>query len=97
MFQQTYQLAKAVTVKAEKMIQESHYNLDVVRKIGENISTRWQQLMYHAEERMKLVMASMNWFKTAEQVRRREGEGGGEGYLEGRLGDEEGIEEWGGE
>ena len=50
------------------MIAEQHYAVDVVRKIGESISTRWQQLMYHAEERMKLVMASMNWFKTAEQV-----------------------------
>ncbi len=38
------------------------------RSIAENVTSRWQTLMYHAEERLKLVMASMNWFKTAEQV-----------------------------
>jgi hypothetical protein len=54
--------------KIEQLIQADHYSVDVVRSIGEAISTRWSQLMFHVEERMKLVMASTNWFKTAEQV-----------------------------
>ncbi|KAK6165753.1 hypothetical protein SNE40_022615 [Patella caerulea] len=57
-----------VTQKAEAMIQGQHYNSDLVRAIAENVTLAWQQLMYHAEERHKLVMASMNWYKTAEQV-----------------------------
>ncbi|KAK3082880.1 hypothetical protein FSP39_007833 [Pinctada imbricata] len=57
-----------VTNRAESMIQSSHYNSDLVRAIAENVTFAWQQLMYHTEERHKLVMASMNWYKTAEQV-----------------------------
>ncbi|XP_052674047.1 kalirin-like isoform X2 [Crassostrea angulata] len=57
-----------VTNRAENMIQNNHYNSDLVRAIAENVTVAWQQLMYHTEERHKLVMASMNWYKTAEQV-----------------------------
>ncbi|XP_029657628.1 kalirin isoform X4 [Octopus sinensis] len=57
-----------VTQKAESMIQSNHYNSEFVRVIAENMNLVWQQLMYHAEERHKLVMASMTWYKTAEQV-----------------------------
>ncbi|KAJ8320623.1 hypothetical protein KUTeg_002210 [Tegillarca granosa] len=57
-----------VTTRAETMIQAQHYNSDLVRAIAENVTIAWQQLMYHTEERHKLVMASMNWYKTAEQV-----------------------------
>ena len=67
--QKTHQAAVQVTQKAEQMMTGNHYNSEVVRSIAENVTTRWQQLMYHAEERLKLVMASMNWYKTAEQVR----------------------------
>lgn len=51
------------------MLQQQHYNAELVRAIAENVTLAWQQLMYHAEERQKLVMASTNWYKTAEQVR----------------------------
>lgn len=61
-------MALQVLQKVEQMIQANHYNSEAVRSIGETVSTRWQQLMFHAEERMKLVMASTNWFKIAEQV-----------------------------
>ncbi|KAK3594846.1 hypothetical protein CHS0354_005769 [Potamilus streckersoni] len=57
-----------VTQKAEVMIQGLHFNADLVRAIVENVRLAWQQLRYHAEERHKLVMASMTWYKTAEQV-----------------------------
>ncbi len=68
LLQKTYQAAVQVTQKAEQMIASGHYNSELVRSIAENVTARWQQLMYNAEERMKLIMASMNWFKTAEQV-----------------------------
>ena len=67
-FQKTHQVAVQVMQKIEQLIQADHYNVDLVRSIGETISQRWTQLMFHVEERMKLVMASTNWFKTAEQV-----------------------------
>lgn len=57
-----------MTQKIEQLIQANHYSVDIVRSIGETVSAKWQQLMFHAEERMKLVMASTNWFKTAEQA-----------------------------
>ena len=66
--QKTHQVAVQVMQKIEQLIQADHYSVDLVRSIGEAISTRWSQLMFHVEERMKLVMASTNWFKTAEQV-----------------------------
>ena len=50
------------------MIQGNHYNSEFVRAIAEKMNVVWQQLMYHADERHKLVMASMTWYKTAEQV-----------------------------
>ena len=50
------------------MMEEQHYSSEQVRATAECITTRWQQLMFRAEERMKLVMASNHWFKTAEQV-----------------------------
>ena len=49
-------------------MEEQHYSSEQVRATAECITTRWQQLMFRAEERMKLVMASNHWFKTAEQV-----------------------------
>ena len=66
--QKTHQVAVQVTQKIEQLIEANHYSVDIVRSIGETVSAKWQQLMFHAEERMKLVMASTNWFKTAEQV-----------------------------
>ena len=48
------------------------YNYSIfaqVRAQAELITTRWQELMLRTEERMKLVVAAHQWFKTAEQVR----------------------------
>ncbi|ESO07374.1 hypothetical protein HELRODRAFT_191159 [Helobdella robusta] len=66
--EKTHQVAIQVMQKVEQMTQASHYNAEFVRSVGDNVASRWQQMMFHAEERMKLVMASTNWFKTAEQV-----------------------------
>ena len=50
------------------MIGMQHYNSDLVQAIAENVTLAWNQLRNHSEERHKLVMASMTWYKTAEQV-----------------------------
>jgi PIN domain nuclease of toxin-antitoxin system len=66
--QKAHQAAVQVIQKADQMIEAEHYNKERMQQIVESITSRWQQLMFRAEERLKLVMASMNWFKTAEQV-----------------------------
>lgn len=38
------------------------------REISEEVTERWQRLVTCAEERHKLVTASLNFYKTAEQV-----------------------------
>ena len=68
LLQKTHYSVVQVTQHAEAMLQSQHYNSELVRAIAENVTLAWQQLMYHAEERQKLVMASTNWYKTAEQV-----------------------------
>ena len=60
--------ALQLTEKAQHMINNHHYSSEIIRSIGENVTTRWQQLMCHATDRIKLVVSARNWFKTAEQV-----------------------------
>ena len=51
------------------MLSNNHsYSPEDVRNIAIEVSSRWQQLMTHAEDRHKLVMSSLNFFKTADQV-----------------------------
>lgn len=40
----------------------------MIREISEEVTERWQRLVTCAEERHKLVTASLNFYKTAEQV-----------------------------
>ncbi|XP_053386213.1 kalirin-like isoform X3 [Mercenaria mercenaria] len=66
--EKTHYSVVQVIQKAESMIGMQHYNSDLVRAIAENVTLAWNQLRNHSEERHKLVMASMTWYKTAEQV-----------------------------
>ncbi|KAH9522943.1 hypothetical protein DERF_006497 [Dermatophagoides farinae] len=54
--------------KADSLIQCGHYNCSAIEQISNELSKRWQNLMTHAEDRHKLVLASINFFKTIEQV-----------------------------
>src|SRR5699024_10556145 len=54
--------------KAESLVQSSHYNANTIQQISSELSKKWQSLMTHAEDRHKLVLASINFFKTSEQV-----------------------------
>lgn len=47
----------------------NHYDPKSIREVAEDVTKRWQQLVTCAEERHKLVTASINFYKTAEQVR----------------------------
>lgn len=54
--------------RAEALVNANHYDPQGIRDISEEVTKRWQQLVTCAEERHKLVTASLNFFKTAEQV-----------------------------
>ena len=54
--------------RAETLISSNHYESQTIRDISEEVTKRWQQLVTCAEERHKLVTASLNFYKIAEQV-----------------------------
>lgn len=54
--------------RADSLISANHYDPGSVRQVSEEVTKRWQQLVTCAEERHKLVTASLNFYKTAEQV-----------------------------
>jgi len=53
---------------AESLVAENHYDSTTVKEMAVEVTKRWQQLVTCAEERHKLVTASLNFYKTAEQV-----------------------------
>uniref|UniRef100_A0A0K8SZ08 CRAL-TRIO domain-containing protein n=2 Tax=Lygus hesperus TaxID=30085 RepID=A0A0K8SZ08_LYGHE len=66
--EKTHTSAVQVKHRAEALISANHYDPGSVRQISEEVTKRWQQLVTCAEERHKLVTASLNFYKTAEQV-----------------------------
>ena len=54
--------------KAEALLQANHYDMDLIRDCAENVASHWQQLMLKMEDRLKLVNASVAFYKTSEQV-----------------------------
>lgn len=55
--------------RADALVSANHYDPKSIREVAEDVTKRWQQLVTCAEERHKLVTASINFYKTAEQVR----------------------------
>lgn len=43
--------------------------MDLIRECAENVASHWQQLMLKMEDRLKLVNASVAFYKTSEQVK----------------------------
>lgn len=43
--------------------------MDLIRDCAESVASHWQQLMLKMEDRLKLVNASVAFYKTSEQVR----------------------------
>uniref|UniRef100_A0A8C9STD6 Trio Rho guanine nucleotide exchange factor n=1 Tax=Scleropages formosus TaxID=113540 RepID=A0A8C9STD6_SCLFO len=66
--EKTHQSALQVQQKAEAMLQANHYDMDLIRECAEKVASRWQQLMLKMEDRLKLVNASVAFYKTSEQV-----------------------------
>lgn len=54
--------------KAEALLQANHYDMDMIRDCAEKVASHWQQLMLKMEDRLKLVNASVAFYKTSEQV-----------------------------
>ncbi|XP_051564019.1 kalirin-like isoform X2 [Myxocyprinus asiaticus] len=66
--QKTHQSALQVQQKAELMLQAGHYDPEAIRSCAEKVAVHWQQLMLKMEDRLKLVNASVAFYKTSEQV-----------------------------
>ncbi|XP_030643161.1 kalirin isoform X2 [Chanos chanos] len=66
--QKTHQSALQVQQKAEVMLQGGHYDPEAIRACAEKVAVHWQQLMLKMEDRLKLVNASVAFYKTSEQV-----------------------------
>lgn len=66
--QKTHQSALQVQQKAEVLLQAGHYDADAIRECAEKVALHWQQLMLKMEDRLKLVNASVAFYKTSEQV-----------------------------
>ncbi|KAM9308253.1 triple functional domain protein [Gastrophryne carolinensis] len=66
--EKTHQSALQVQQKAEALLQANHYNMDMIRDCAEKVASHWQQLMLKMEDRLKLVNASVAFYKTSEQV-----------------------------
>ncbi|TNN79748.1 Triple functional domain protein [Liparis tanakae] len=64
----THQSALQVQQKAEALLQANHYDMDMIRDCAEKVADHWQQLMLKMEDRLKLVNASVAFYKTSEQV-----------------------------
>lgn len=57
-----------VNLKAEALVGGSHYDPTAIKKISDEVATRWRQLIHAAEERNKLFTTALSFYKTAEQV-----------------------------
>lgn len=66
--EKTHSSAVQVKCRADALVNANHYDPQSIRDISEEVTKHWQQLVTCAEERHKLVTASMNFYKTAEQV-----------------------------
>ncbi|KAM8710185.1 hypothetical protein ACLKA7_016906 [Drosophila subpalustris] len=66
--EKTHTSAVQVKYRADALINANHYDPKSIREISDDVTKKWQQLVTYAEERHKLVTASINFYKTAEQV-----------------------------
>lgn len=66
--EKTHTSAVQVKYRADALISANHYDPQSIREISDEVTKKWQLLVTCAEERHKLVTASMNFYKTAEQV-----------------------------
>ncbi|XP_036147611.1 triple functional domain protein isoform X2 [Monomorium pharaonis] len=65
----THASAVQVKHKADALINGNHYDPKSIKEVAEDVTKRWQQLVTCAEERHKLITASLNFYKTVDSVR----------------------------
>lgn len=70
--EKTHTAAVQVKYRADALISAKHYDPESILNVADDVTKKWQQLVTCAEERHKLVTASMNFYKTVEQVSRIE-------------------------
>ncbi|KAM9852577.1 LOW QUALITY PROTEIN: triple functional domain protein-like [Aulostomus maculatus] len=66
--EKTHQSAFQVQQKAESLLQANHNDMDMIRDCAEKVADHWQQLMLKMEDKLKLINASVAFYKTSEQV-----------------------------
>uniref|UniRef100_S4RVV0 Trio Rho guanine nucleotide exchange factor a n=1 Tax=Petromyzon marinus TaxID=7757 RepID=S4RVV0_PETMA len=66
--QQTHQSALRVQQRAAALLGAGHYATDAVRSCAEMVAQHWQRLLLRVEDRLKLVTASVAFYKTSQQV-----------------------------
>ncbi|XP_076313108.1 LOW QUALITY PROTEIN: triple functional domain protein-like [Tachypleus tridentatus] len=66
--EKTHSSAVQVQQRAEMLIQSNHYDPRTIREISDQVGKRWHMLMSHAEDRHKLAVTSISFYKTIEQV-----------------------------
>ncbi|XP_064466147.1 triple functional domain protein-like isoform X2 [Ornithodoros turicata] len=66
--EKTHTSAIQIQQRAESLVQSNHYDPAAVRAVAERVDTWWHQMMTHAEDRHRLVNASLRFYKTAEHV-----------------------------
>lgn len=52
----------------QMVLQAGHYDPEAIRSCAEKVAVHWQQLMLKMEDRLKLVNASVAFYKTSEQA-----------------------------
>lgn len=66
--EKTHTAAVQVKYRADALISANHYNPEIILNVADDVTKKWQQLVTCAEERHKLVTASINFYKTVDQV-----------------------------
>jgi len=55
-------------LKAEALIGGQHFDCGTIKKLSDDVSSRWHKLVAAADERNKLYNNALTFFKTADQV-----------------------------
>lgn len=66
--EKTHSSAYQLQLRAESMINGKHFNTEGICAIRIEVSNSWNSFMTHAEDRHKLVMSSVSFYRTVEQV-----------------------------
>lgn len=66
--EKTHSSAYQLQLRAESMLQADHFNSEGILAIRSDVSNKWNSFMTHAEDRHKLVMSSVSFYRTVEQV-----------------------------